>query len=142
MDAAIRQTLAPHVKNAALIIRFAVPRETISDNTAHAILRIIRELVINALRHGRATTINVAGIVEDDKILFSVKDNGCGFSPESAPGIEDGHFGLQGIRERIAPFNGGIQIESIPGKGTKATVTLTLPTTSRQSFSSLQSHYP
>jgi signal transduction histidine kinase len=127
MDAAIRQTLTPHVKGIDLTVRFAVPRETISDNTAHAILRIIRELVINATRHGRATAIKVAGAVEDGKLLFSVRDNGCGFDPESAPSIEDGHFGIQGIRERIAPFNGDFKIESVPGKGSKATISLTLP---------------
>lgn len=127
MDAAIRQTLAPHVKNIDLAVRFNVPRETISDNTAHAILRIVRELVTNALRHGHATAIKIAGSVEGGKLLFSVKDNGCGFDPEGAPSIEDGHFGLQGIRERIAPFNGDFKIESASGKGAKATVSLTLP---------------
>ena len=127
MDAAIRQTLTPHVKDIDLTVRFTVPREAISDNTAHAILRIIRELVINATRHGRATAIKIAGSVEGGKLLFSVRDNGCGFNPESAPSIEDGHFGLQGIRERIAPFNGDFKIESAPGKGSKATISLTLP---------------
>ena len=130
MDAAIRQTLAPHIKNIDLSVRFAVPRETISDNTAHAILRIVRELVTNALRHGHATAIKIAGSVEGGKLLFSVKDNGCGFDPEGAPSIEDGHFGLQGIRERIAPFNGDFKIESASGKGAKATISLTLPSVS------------
>ena len=130
MDAAIRQTLAPHIKNIDLSVRFAVPREAISDNTAHAILRIIRELVTNALRHGHATAIKIAGSVEGGKLLFSVKDNGCGFDPEGAPSIEDGHFGLQGIRERIAPFNGDFKIESASGKGAKATISLTLPSVS------------
>ena len=129
MDAAIRQTLTPHVKGIDLTVRFAVPRETISDNTAHAILRIIRELVINATRHGRATAIKIAGSIEGGKLLFSVRDNGCGFDPESAHSIEDGHFGLQGIRERIAPFNGDFKIESAPGKGAKATIILTMPAT-------------
>ena len=130
MGVAIRQTLAPHVKNVDLAVRFNVPRERISDNTAHAILRIIRELVINATRHGRATAIKIAGSVEGGKLLFSVKDNGCGFTPEEAPSIEDGHFGIQGIRERITAFNGDFILESAPGKGTKATVILTMPTTS------------
>jgi len=130
MDAAILQTLAPHVKNVDLAVRFNVPRELVSDNTAHTILRIIRELVINATRHGHATAIKIAGSVEGGKMLFSVKDNGYGFTPEEAPGIEDGHFGIQGIRERITAFNGDLIIETAPGKGTKATVLLTMPTTS------------
>ncbi len=139
MDVAIRQTLAPHVKNIDLTVRFNVPRKMVSDNTAHAILRIIRELVINATRHGHATAIKIAGSVEGGKLLFSVKDNGCGFTPDEAPGIEDGHFGIQGIRERITAFDGDFILESAPGKGTKATVILTMPTTNNSKPETLNS---
>ena len=127
MDKAIRQTLAPHIGSAALAIRFCVPRERISDNTTHAILRIVRELVANALRHGRATAIKVAGSIKDGKLLFSVKDNGCGFNPSVAPGVEAGHFGLQGIHERVAALEGEMSIESAPGTGTKVTVAIRIP---------------
>ena len=127
MDKAIRQTLAPHIGTAALAIRFRVPRERISDNTTHAILRIVRELVANALRHGHATALKVAGSIKDGKLLFSVRDNGCGFDPEVAPGVEAGHFGLQGIRERVAALEGEMSIESAPGTGTKVTVAIRIP---------------
>ena len=89
-----------------------------------AILRIIRELAVNAVRHGRATSIKVAGSVENGKLMFSVSDNGCGFDPASAPGVEAGHFGLQGIRERVAEFDGEMSVESEPGHGSKVTVSI------------------
>ena len=127
VDDAIRQTLAPHVAGVDLAVRFNVPRERLSDNTAHAILRIIRELTLNAIRHGRATRIRVAGSVEGDKLLFSIRDNGCGFDPATAPGFAEGHCGLLGIRERIDEFEGEFKLESEPGKGTKATVVLQMP---------------
>ena len=127
MDGAIRRTLAPHIDRASLSIRFNVPRARISDNTAHAILCIIRELSLNALRHGRASDIKVAGALKDGKLLFSVRDNGCGFDPSALPGVRQGHFGLQGIRERILAFNGEFRIDSRPGAGTKATVAVRLP---------------
>lgn len=57
MDEALRQTVSPHVGEAQLDIRFNVPRERLSDNTAHAILRIVRELAVNAVRHGHATRV-------------------------------------------------------------------------------------
>ena len=126
MDAAIRQTLAPQIGSASLAVRFAVPRERISDNSAHAILRIIRELAVNAVRHGRATSIKVAGSVESGNLMFAVSDNGCGFDPSSAPGVEDGHFGLQGIRERVASLDGEMSVDSAPGKGTRACVKIRL----------------
>ena len=127
MDAAIRQTLAPHVAGIDLTVRFTVPRERISDNTAHALLRIIRELALNGIRHGGATKIRVVGSIENNKMLFSVSDNGSGFDPETAPGFSEGHYGLVGIRERIDEFEGDFTLKSTLGKGTKATIALIVP---------------
>ena len=127
MEAAIRKTLCQNLAGVDLSVRFTVPRETFSDNTAHAILKIIRELAANALRHGKATTLKIAGAIDGDKLLFSVRDNGCGFDPDLAPGISQGHFGLQGISERLERLNGEIRIESAPGKGARVTVSLPIP---------------
>ena len=127
MDAAIRQTLAPHVAGIAIAIRFNVPRERISDNTAHAILRIIRELTLNGIRHGNAKKVRIAGSIDGERMLFSVRDNGCGFEPARAPGFAEGHYGLLGIQERVDEFEGEFTLRSSPGKGTKATVSLKVP---------------
>ena len=126
MDDAIRRTLAPHLSGASLAVRFAVDRELFSDTTALAILRIIRELVTNAVRHGKATSVKVAGCIENDRLMFSVTDNGYGFDPDSAPGVEKGHFGLQGVAERTERLNGELTVDSAPGRGTKALVSIAL----------------
>ena len=127
MNEAIKTTLEPYLDDADIAIRFFIPREIFSDNTAHTVLRIVRELVVNALRHGQAGKISIAGSIEGRTLKFSVRDNGCGFEPDAAPGIADGHFGLQGIRERIDELGGTFEIASTPGKGTKATVSILLP---------------
>ena len=127
MTSAILRTLAPHIQGVDVKVRFNVPRARFSDNTAHAILRIIRELSLNAVRHGHATSIRVAGSIENDKLLFSVSDNGSGFDPASAPGFAEGHYGLLGIQERIAGYEGEFKLESAPGAGTKATIILSVP---------------
>jgi signal transduction histidine kinase len=59
-------------------------------------------------------------------MMFSVRDNGCGFDPASAPGFAEGHYGLAGISERVETFEGDFSLESAPGKGAKATITLNL----------------
>ena len=129
MDAAIRKTLEPHLDGSADIsVRFAVPRTLFTDNTAHVLLCIVRELVLNAVRHGRATAVKVAGCAEDGKILFSVQDNGCGFDPDTAPGVRDGHFGLQGIRERMKVLDGTVEVTSGRDVGTKVRIDMPLPT--------------
>lgn len=127
MNDAIRRTLEQKTAGAELQIRFSVPRGMLDDNTAHNILKIIRELAVNAVRHGHATAIRIAGAHDDDIVKFSVQDNGCGFDVENAPGMAQGHFGLQGIRERIEAVEGLFSIESSAGAGTRAVVEFRLP---------------
>ena len=122
MTQAILKTLRPHTGVSRVTVRFNVPRGKLSDKTAHALLRSIRELVVNALRHGKATDIKVAGALEGEHLICSVSDNGCGFDPVSAPGVLQGHFGLQGIRERVNALGGEFTIESKPGEGVKAKI--------------------
>ena len=117
---AVMLTLQPVVTDdASVSVRFNVPRTRLSDNTAHALLRIIRELVVNALRHGGATSIKVAGCLDGETLRFSVTDNGCGFDPDDHPGVMEGHFGLQGVEERLGQIGGTLKIESEPGKGAR-----------------------
>lgn len=126
MTEAIRQTVTPHIGEAQLSIRFNVPRTRLSDNTAHALLSILRELCINAVKHGQAATLRIAGSIEEDRLLFSVRDDGRGFDPQTVHSIADGHFGLQGIRERAARLGGDVTIDSTPGSGTKVTVSFAI----------------
>ena len=70
--------------------------------------------------------MKIAGCIENGQLLFSVQDNGCGFNPDTCPDGAQGHFGLEGIRERIRPMHGTLTITSSSGKGTRAVVTIPL----------------
>jgi len=122
---AIRKTLSSVAMGIETTIRFNVPRTRLSDTTAHSILCIVRELVANSIRHGKANAVRIAGEYHDGILSFSVRDNGCGFNPCSCQGPRDGHFGLEGIRERVKHLDGTFSITSQPGKGSRAEVTLT-----------------
>lgn len=123
---AIRQTLAPHIGDIPLLIRFSIPRSILSESLAHDMLRIMRELAVNAVRHGKATQIKVFGECRGNLVRFCVKDNGCGFDPDTSPGPTQGHFGLSGIHERVGRRNGEVSVESRMGEGTSVTVSLTV----------------
>ena len=58
---AIQKTVHPGIGDASLYVRFNVRRSQLSDTTAHTVLCIIRELAVNAVQHGRARRIWVAG---------------------------------------------------------------------------------
>lgn len=124
---AIDRTLKQLDSDAVINVRFLVPRSLIKDSTAHAILAIIRELTGNAIRHGGANKIQVAGCIENGHIRFSVSDNGNGFDTANCNGPKQGHFGLEGIRDRIRKLGGTFTIESQPGNGARAVVTIPLP---------------
>ena len=126
MNDAIRKTITPHIGTAELTLRFNVPRAKLTDNTAHNLLHILRELATNAIRHGQATQLRIAGCLDNGKLLFSISDNGCGFNPDSCAGMESGHFGLLGVRERVESLDGEIKITS-SHKGTRVSAAIPTP---------------
>jgi len=119
---AIRKTVAPVAGEASIAVRFAGSRAAISDSTAHGVLNAVRELVANAVRHGKAANIRIAGEVHTGELNLSVRDDGCGFDTSTRPGQTEGHFGLDGIIERLERLGGTFKIESSPGNGTYAVI--------------------
>ena len=124
---AIRRTVVPVARKAKVSVRFEGQRSGLNDITAHAILSILRELAANAAAHGQAKSIRIAGECRPDGIRFSVQDDGCGFDPLLAPQQDEGHFGLDGIRERLEHLEGSLTIDSSPGAGTYVRLTLHTP---------------
>ena len=124
---AVRKALSPFADEASTPVRFSVRRSDFPDPAAHAILSIIRELAANAIRHGHASTVRVAGCTDNGQLLFSVTDDGCGFDPQRCAGMAEGHFGLSGVRDRLKRLDGTLSISSTPGKGARVTVKLPIP---------------
>ena len=82
--------------------------------------KIGREALFNAYRHAHASQIEIEihfGIFEF-RIRF--RDNGVGISPGILrDGSIEGHFGLPGMRERVARIVGRLELWSRPGAGTE-----------------------
>jgi len=89
----------------------------------HHLLRIGLEALTNALKHGRATRIDIELSFTPDSTRLLVTDDGQGL--ESAERASGGaHFGLQGVRERVDKLGGVLEIDSSPGAGTRLVVTI------------------
>lgn len=127
MTEVIRKVLAPVLGQAELQIRFNVSRARLDDSTLHSVICIIRELASNAVTHGQATRLTVAGDLDGETLAFSVNENGKGFDPRTCDGPAEGHFGLAGIRERIERLRGTFTLKSHPGKGSYTKITFRLP---------------
>ena len=121
---AVENTVRLVAGSIAVRIRSGVARSALDDTVAHGILSILRELVSNAVRHGHATSVRIAGSQDKGEIAFSVTDDGCGFDTGHAPGPDKGHFGLVGIRDRVRGLGGTVTIKSSTSRGTKVTVTI------------------
>jgi len=78
------------------------------------------ELVTNSIRHSGAENINVQLVQSEKYISLTVQDDGCGFDEKT---VENG-IGLKNIRDRIASYNGKLDISSSPGVGTETVVEL------------------
>jgi two-component system NarL family sensor kinase len=90
-----------------------------------AVLRCTSELLANVVRHARATRVAVVLRHEGELDRVQVRDDGVGFDPVSATAtMRAGHIGLASLRERAEALGGAFTLESTPGAGTVATVTI------------------
>src|SRR2546426_10120393 len=71
-------------------------------------LRICEEAVRNAVKHARATKVDVHLDYSSDEVRLRIRDDGCGFNPHGPDASKAGHFGLVGIRERAKSIAGNL----------------------------------
>jgi signal transduction histidine kinase len=75
--------------------------------------RIVQEVLNNALKHSKATQIDIFVEVQSEYILIRIMDNGVGFDAEV---VSEG-LGLQNIKYRMKMSGIRGELTSEPGKG-------------------------
>ncbi len=128
---ALRSFVDEQGRRASIAVRFSAERipEKLDPEIQITCFRIAQEAITNAVRHAKATQIEVVLRCSRGKILRLLnRDNGIGFDPQpkKAQAVD---LGLIGIRERAALVGGRVRITSSPGKGT--TIDVALPLTFR-----------
>lgn len=86
------------------------------------LFRIVQELVSNSIKHGNAPNIWIQLDVQPGKILLRYRDDGSGFQPEY---VKRTGLGLKNLESRISMINGKWKLDSEPGKGIKAEISVT-----------------
>jgi signal transduction histidine kinase len=89
------------------------------DAAVH-IYRIAQQAIDNAIRHGKASCIEIKLTHTDQQFQMTVHDDGIGFTAGEA---KPQGLGLRTMAFRADVFNGTFQITSAPGKGTCVEVT-------------------
>lgn len=87
------------------------------------VYRIGYEAIRNACLHSAATQLTIK-LRYSQSLTLCVSDNGTGFDPAIADKGKDGHFGLQGIRERAARIGAKLALVT-SASGTE--ITLIIP---------------
>ncbi|MBI4200288.1 MAG: GAF domain-containing sensor histidine kinase [Chloroflexi bacterium] len=91
------------------------------------LFRIVQEALTNVRKHAQATEAKVrieAG--GEGSLTITIEDNGLGFDPARLVRDDWPHFGLQTMKERAEAVGGSFRVQSVPGQGTRVTVTLPL----------------
>jgi PAS domain S-box-containing protein len=111
----------------ALARRSAVPvelrlavGERLDDHVEVGAYYVVSEALTNAVKHARASTVEVDARVHEGRLRLTIGDDGVG-GADPARGS-----GLTGLADRVAALGGTIVITSPPGKGTSLRVELPL----------------
>lgn len=108
--------------SAAIDFSVAGPPRPLRSTTQNHLLRIAREALTNALRHGKPSRIRCLLSYAPEGVTLEMEDNGNGF--DSSKASPAGHFGLTGMRERANKIQAQFSLISNPGTGTKIRVYL------------------
>jgi signal transduction histidine kinase len=82
------------------------------------------EAMQNAVKHAHGATAIAIELFDNGRaLLFEVRDDGAGFDLVAV----DRGMGLTSMRDRIAAVGGQLEIDSIPGRGTRVTATIPVP---------------
>jgi PAS domain S-box-containing protein len=99
-------------------------RIPISRTAEEELYRLAQEALGNAVKHARATRIQIClRVLEDDqRLVLEIVDDGVGFDP-SLP--RPGHLGLNTMAQRVDRLGGLLEVDTAPGAGT--TIRATVP---------------
>jgi PAS domain S-box-containing protein len=117
-----KHKLTVHVHSAAARL------PTLAVDVAVLLYQAVRELLLNVVKYAQVPAAAVTLMHADGTLTCTVADLGVGFDPTRlrVGGGTDGGVGLLGIRERLELVGGRLEIESVPGQGSRFTLTVPL----------------
>jgi len=127
-------SLLEQVRSAGITVLMEVKGKAVAlpegmDLTAY---RIVQEALTNVVRHAGGATASVLVEYTPDSLVIAVADsgNGSGEWVTTQAGLASAssgaHQGLTGMRERVALFDGTLELRSVPGAGLEICASLPL----------------
>jgi two-component system sensor histidine kinase DegS len=106
--------------------------QPLPEAIALCLFRVVQEALNNAQKHAAPSYVEIRLILGVDDVWLSIVDDGCGFRvPVRLERLlDEQHFGLVGLRERLELIQGTLELTSVPGQGTCLRVWVPLPSIS------------
>lgn len=100
--------------------------EVLSSALRKALYRIVREASSNAIRHGKCSCLKVGLSMLPNQTILEIKDNGCGYKKANTNSSNSWRNGLGNwnMYHLAQCFNGELEIQSEPGRGTLVRFTI------------------
>lgn len=80
------------------------------------LFRIVQEALSNALRHSKASKLEVKLLHRPDGIRLSIRDNGVGFELDAR---KHASYGIVSMKERVNEIGGSMHVITAPNQGTR-----------------------
>ncbi len=96
----------------------------LSPDQATALFRIFQETLTNVVRHAHASQVHVNLEQENGHLVLQIKDDGKGIKPWQISDSKS--LGLLGIRERVLPWEGEVDIHGEEDRGTTVTIKINM----------------
>lgn len=116
---AIEHVIDSHTKRTQTVVLREIgglPRG-VKTKTKVCICRLVQEGLNNAFRHAGGVGQRVSAIVESDRIIVEVQDQGIA-APRCKYALDGMQLGTSGLRRRIESLGGHLDLTSLPGTGT------------------------
>ena len=119
LDAALRSETAWAQSVGGLEVRFVSAGTPIAldGRLSREVLRVAREALTNIVRHAQAHSVRLGLLYERAAVSLLVQDDGQGFDPKS--GWQADRFGLRAMTERARELGATVDVDSLPGWGTR-----------------------
>jgi signal transduction histidine kinase len=105
--------LAALVEDLSLPVEIRVTSNQLPERVAVAAYFVCAEALVNVAKHAAAAHVTVAVTAGDGRVRVEIEDDGVG-GADPARGS-----GLRGLADRVETVGGTLQVESVPGHGTR-----------------------
>lgn len=128
---ALKRSIGELAQRTGIHVSYTLPAEDepVPETVSEALWKVSQEAFTNIEKHAHARNVALELSKQADQCAMSIHDDGVGLPEEclQRDPVQNGHYGLRGIRERVEALGGRFTLHSARDQGT--TIEILLPIT-------------